>query len=159
MIRKQHTSQDCSSLTGFNFLCSRQLCTKRQKQWRSKQASECILEFDFWISCESQLGNLLVTEEKMNSEGYFQKYFEILEFNPVILVSPIFKLLWVQKPSNEGNLTSYRLLHNAEYSEQERLFQVAKHRSLGKWSHLQIFWAPSPCVQHLFVSMEFSSNL
>lgn len=159
MIQKQHTSQVHSALTGLNFLCNRQLWTKRQKQWRSKQASECILEFDFWISHESQLGNLLVTKEKINSEEYFQKYFEIWDVNPVTLVSPIFELLWVQKPSNEGNLTSYRLLHNAEYSEQERLFQVAKHRSLVKWSHLQIFWTPFPCVQHLFVSMEFSSNL
>lgn len=51
-------------------------CKQRQKQ-RTKQASEYILEFDFWISRENQLCNLLFTKEKINSEGYFQKYFDI----------------------------------------------------------------------------------
>lgn len=154
MTQKQHTHPSPIVLwqVFISYAADRQLKTLRQDEWQTEASR--LANASWSLTSESHVKASWVIswllKEKMNSEGYFQKYFKVWEFNPVILVSPISELLWVQKLSNEGNLTSNRLLHNAEYSEQERLFQVGKHRSLGKWSHLQMFWAPSPCVQHLF---------
>lgn len=67
-----------------------QTVVNKKPEAMKKQASECILEANFWISCESQLGKLLVTEVKINLERYFQKYFEIWEFNHSYLLPQFF---------------------------------------------------------------------